>query len=162
MNATIIKYIVIHCTAGHGDLNSIKNFWFNVRKWAVGGYHRFIDYDGKITDLYPFNTVVNGVKGFNQESIHISYRGGVSKTNNTVAEDTRTPAQKEALEDCVIEALCWITNNGGNVSKVKILGHRDLSPDRNGNGVVESWERIKECPSFNAISDYKYLQTSKL
>ena len=67
MQAKSIKYIVIHCSAGYGDLNSIKNFWFNVRKWRTGGYHRFVDFDGAITKLYPFDKVVNGVLDHNHE-----------------------------------------------------------------------------------------------
>ena len=31
---------------------------------------------------------------------------------------------------------------------------RDLSPDRNHNGVVDPWERIKECPCFDAMTEY--------
>lgn len=158
MKATDVTYIVIHCSAGNGDLLSIKNFWFNTLKWHVGGYHRFVDFDGTITNLYPFDTVVNGVKGYNNKAIHISYRGGVEPANVKVAKDTRTFQQKDAIIKCIIEAMTWITNNGGNIAKVKIVGHRDLSPDRNGNGIIESWERIKECPSFNAIPEYNYLQ----
>ena len=30
-----------------------------------------------------------------------------------------------------------------------ILGHRDFSPDRNGNGHVEPFEWLKECPGFD-------------
>lgn len=158
MKASAVKYIVIHCSAGYGNLDSIKKFWANVLKWVIGGYHRFIDFDGKITALYPLETVVNGVKGYNDKAIHICYRGGIKKDNYKISEDTRTPEQKEALITCIINALVWITDNGGDVSKVKIVGHRDLSPDKNGNGIIESWERIKECPSFNAIKEYQYLQ----
>jgi N-acetylmuramoyl-L-alanine amidase len=158
MTAKDIKYIVIHCSAGHGDLASIKAFWLNVLKWATGGYHRFVDFDGTITALYPFTKVVNGVKNYNQNAIHISYRGGVDKLNVKVSKDTRTIQQKASIITCIVEALVWINNNGGNVDQVKILGHRDLSPDKNGNGIIESWERIKECPSFNAIKEYQYLQ----
>lgn len=31
---------------------------------------------------------------------------------------------------------------------VKIIGHRDLSPDLNGNGIIEPFEFMKACPSF--------------
>jgi N-acetylmuramoyl-L-alanine amidase len=37
--------------------------------------------------------VSNGVKGFNSETINISYMGGVDFKNN--AKDTRTPEQKQ-------------------------------------------------------------------
>jgi N-acetylmuramoyl-L-alanine amidase len=30
----------------------------------------------------------------------------------------------------------------------RVCGHRDLSPDLNGNGKVDPWERLKECPCY--------------
>jgi N-acetylmuramoyl-L-alanine amidase len=32
--------------------------------------------------------------------------------------------------------------------EAKVVGHRDLSPDVNGNGEVEPMEWTKECPCF--------------
>jgi len=161
MKAKEIKYIVIHTSAGYGNVESIKKFWKETLKWKVGGYHRIIDLEGNIHNLYPFDVSLNGVKGYNSQCLHISYIGGVSKTNVNKAEDTRTQKQKEAIIECIVEAQIWIVHNGGNINTVKILGHRDFSPDKNGNGIIESWERIKECPSFDAISEYAYLQSKR-
>ncbi|MZZ85577.1 N-acetylmuramoyl-L-alanine amidase, partial [Escherichia coli] len=36
-------------------------------------------------------------------------------------------------------------------------GHRDPSEDLNGDGTISPDEWIKQCPSFNAISEYKEL-----
>ena len=36
-----------------------------------------------------------------------------------------------------------------------IQGHRDFSPDRNGNGKIEKNEWIKKCPGFDAKTEYK-------
>jgi N-acetylmuramoyl-L-alanine amidase len=167
MNRTgkTITHIAIHCTAGHGDLASIRKFWRSLG-WKTDGYHLYVDYDGTITQLVPFNLASNGVKGFNEKIINITYRGGVEKTNVNKASDTRTPQQKEALVRAIKRALQWVEQNGGDVGKVKIQGHRDFSPDKNGNGVIDSWERIKECPSFDAIPEYKnvipeYLKTTR-
>lgn len=157
MKANQIKRIVVHCTAGFGDIEAIKNYWFKVLKWRTGGYHIVVDLHGVPKVLYPFSKVVNGVKGFNGSSIHISYIGGVDSNNYKVAKDTRTVQQKHALELIINQALDWIDNNGGDATKVEIVGHRDLSPDTNRNGKVDSWERIKECPSFDAIPEYKKL-----
>jgi N-acetylmuramoyl-L-alanine amidase len=41
--------------------------------------------------------------------------------------------------------------------KAVILGHRDTSPDLNGNGIVEPCEWLKECPSFDAAKEYARL-----
>ena len=38
-----------------------------------------------------------------------------------------------------------------------IRGHRDFSPDLNGNGTIEPNEWIKDCPSFDAREEYKNL-----
>lgn len=141
--------IVIHCTAGHGDLASIQRFWKS-KGWKSPGYHYYIDYDGKVTQLAPLSEVTNGVLGHNAETVHIAYRGGVDKTNVKKAMDTRTPEQKEAI-------ICTIHQIRMELKKPKmpVKGHRDFSPDKNGNGVIESWERIKECPSFDAMPEYR-------
>ena len=34
--------------------------------------------------------------------------------------------------------------------KATVLGHRDLSPDRDGDGIVEPHEWRKACPCFDA------------
>lgn len=151
-----IDLIFIHCQAGHGDLESMERFWYRTRGWKHPGYHRWIDYDGTIHNLLNFASVSNGVKGFNQESINICYRGGVKKDNVHVVEDTRTPEQKEAILTCIEEALLWCKEHQ-DVDGIRIMGHRDASPDQNGNGKIESWERIKECPSFPALEEYKWI-----
>jgi N-acetylmuramoyl-L-alanine amidase len=99
--------------------------------------------------------VTNGVRGFNVESIHISYVGGVDPNDHTKALDTRTEAQKSSIERCIVEAINWLREQGRDVSKdLMVLGHREFSADQNRNGVIEAWERIKECPSFDAMFEY--------
>jgi N-acetylmuramoyl-L-alanine amidase len=151
-----IKHIVIHCSAGFGNRQSIERFWKESLGWKSPGYHLLIDLDGTIHELQPFNLPTNGVKGFNATSIHICYIGGVLRENVKVAADTRTDAQEKALIYCIHLAQRWIELYQP-LAGVKILGHRDFSPDKNGNGVVDSWERIKECPSFDAIIEYNHL-----
>ena len=152
-----ITRIFIHCTAGYGNVESIKRFWKETLKWKSVGYHRIIDLEGNTYNLSPFEEVTNGVKNYNSNSIHISYIGGVSKQDNRTAQDTRTDKQKEAIICEIKNALEYLKSKGQDVSKIKILGHRDISPDKNLNGRVDSWERIKECPSFDAIPEYKNL-----
>ncbi len=114
-----------------------------------------IDVDGTVHKLLDFSKTSNGVRGHNETTINICYIGGVEKKGNKwIAKDTRTVEQKCALQHCIDEAKDWLKNQG-NTNKIIIQGHRDFSPDLNGNGVIESWERIKECPSFDAKSEYK-------
>lgn len=160
MTHRFIDYIAIHCQAGHGDLESMERFWYRTLGWKHPGYHRWIDYDGTIHKLLNFGSVSNGVLGFNQEIINISYRGGVKKDNVNIAEDTRTLEQKEAILECIEEAFLWLKERQP-IDHIKILGHRDFSKDKNGNDVIESWERIKSCPSFDAIPEYQWLWGSK-
>lgn len=37
--------------------------------------------------------------------------------------------------------------------RARVLGHRDYSPDLNGNGIIEPWEWTKICPGF-AVADW--------
>lgn len=153
-----IKYIVIHCSAGYGDVAAIKRFWKSLG-WKSPGYHYFIYEDGRVEQLAPLGSITNGVKGLNKDAVNIAYQGGVERGNVNKAKDTRTPSQKEALE-CVIANVLEELKRYQSVSDIEIKGHRDFSPDKNGNGVVDSWERIKECPSFDAIPAYKNLVKS--
>ena len=61
--------------------------------------------------------------------------------------DNRTPEQKAALVKLLTELKTEFP-------VAQIVGHRDLSPDLNGNGVIDPWERIKDCPCFDAILEY--------
>lgn len=36
--------------------------------------------------------------------------------------------------------------------KARVVGHRDLSPDRDGDGVVEKHEWLKTCPGFDVAA----------
>jgi N-acetylmuramoyl-L-alanine amidase len=145
-----IKRIFIHCTAGYGGVEAIQRYWKSIG-WKNPGYHRVVAESGEIHALLPFEKVSNGVKYYNSTSIHISYIGGVERDNHKKAKDSRTPEQKKGIYICLEEALDWLFDNGADPCNIQILGHRDISPDKNLNGKVDSWERIKQCPSFDAI-----------
>lgn len=142
-----IEYIAVHCTAGSqnqtvGDLLSE----FRRKGWKNPGYHYIISPDGKITQLLDDSKVSNGVKGFNGITMNVAYIGGIDA--NGKATDNRTDAQKKALR----QLLGMLKKK---YPEAVIQGHRDFSPDVNGNGVVDTWERIKECPCFDAKEEYK-------
>jgi len=162
-----IKYIVIHTTAGFASGMAVDNYFKRPfsqggRGWRVGGYHRIVERNGAIFEAYDFSRITNGVAGFNDECIHISFVGGVnrekSKRGIYVAEDTRTFDQKVGIEKCIIEAIDWLKKNGKDITRdLMIIGHRDFSDDRNSDGIISSNERIKECPCFDAIKEYNGL-----
>lgn len=161
--ATAVKNIVIHCTAGFGNIESIKKFWKDVLKWKSVGYHIIIDLDGNIHQLAPFEETTNGVEGQNSKSLHISYIGGVERGDKDkngqivwIGKDTRTVAQKYAIHKAILMATDWLKENGKDTTKdLTVCGHRDFSKDQDGNGIIASWERHKECPSFDAMREYE-------
>ena len=130
-----IKYIAIHCTGANQDqtVESIKRYWREDKEWKNPGYHRIIDKFGNITKLADFNDVTNGVKGFNQSSIHICYIGGQHL-------DNRTEEQKAKILECIHEALEWVDAP----EDIIIQGHRDF-PNTN-----------KACPQFDC-SEYDWI-----
>lgn len=142
-----IERIFIHCTASHqtASVNEIKAE-FKRKGWENPGYHYLIDAGGTIHQLLDESLVSNGVQGYNSTSINIAYIGGID--TNGVGIDNRTELQKKAI----ISLLKLLRKR---YPDAEILGHRDISPDTNGNGVVDSWERIKECPCFDARTEYK-------
>ena len=129
-----IDYIVIHCTATSATtkVGNILKYWKNRLGWKNPGYHFIIEADGFIHQLQPIDKPSNGVSGYNANSIHISYVGGIDQKGN--AHDTRTPMQKNAMEG-LIKAL------HGVYGKAKIQGHRDFP------------NVAKSCPSFE-VKDY--------
>lgn len=163
-----VKGIVLHCSAGFGDIESMKKFWFNTLGWKTVGYHIVIDLNGQINQLQPFSATTNGVEGHNSEYIHICYIGGVEKAGVDKkgqviwrGKDTRTEKQILAQHKAITMAMDWLKASGKNVTKdFAIVGHRDFSKDQNGDGIIASWERIKECPSFDAMREFDYY-TSK-
>lgn len=160
IRAKNIKYIVIHCTAGHTTAEKVQDYFLRPkyeggRGWNTGGYHIIIEKDGEIKQMYPFEQITNGVRGFNSECIHISYVGGVFEHKVQVAKDTRTLAQHKAIEKAIVNAIGWLAENGKDITEdLMVLGHRDFSEDQNKNGSIEPYERIKACPSFDAKKQY--------
>ena len=133
-----IKYIAIHCTATQptATVAAIQRHWKDQLGWKSPGYHLLIEANGTIHRLLDFNGVANGVRGYNKESIHISYIGGITKEGSPI--DNRTEAQKESILLCIKEVIEWADNKC-----LIIQGHRDF-PDVN-----------KACPCFDAKAEYR-------
>lgn len=143
-----IERIFVHCTASNQNatVNDIKAE-FKRKGWKNPGYHYLIDKDGVIHQLLDDSKVSNGVKGYNSTSINVAYIGGIDSSGKGV--DNRTEHQKKSLR-----SLLKVLHS--RYPDAQIMGHRDISPDTNGNGIVDPWERIKECPCFNAMDEYKF------
>lgn len=146
-----IKRIFIHCTASYQETYKDENLIreFKRKGWRYPGYHYVIRPDGTIFNMLSEDKVSNGVAGYNSTAINISYVGGITK-NNHRGVDNRTLQQKTAL-------LKLLQDLRVKYPKAYIMGHRDISPDKNGNGKIDTWEYIKTCPCFNAMEEYKDL-----
>ena len=83
-------------------------------------------------------------RGYNAKSLGICYEGGLD--SNGKPADTRTLSQQIALHALVSKLLKEFPGS-------KVVGHRDLSPDKNYNGIVDPWERVKECPCFSVLDE---------
>ena len=151
-----IKLIVIHCSATREN----QDYSFvqlkkdhRLRGFTAAGYHIYIKRDGQVYTGRPLTTVGAHVAGHNKNSIGICYEGGLDINNH--AKDTRTEEQKHEITLQILSVLHKIRKAGGNVLAVRITGHRDLSPDLDGSGVVEPDEWVKMCPCFQAEEEYK-------
>jgi N-acetylmuramoyl-L-alanine amidase len=103
---------------------SIQRYWKQDLKWNNPGYHFIIDDEGYIEQLQPIEKLANGVKGFNSNSIHVAYIGGLN------GKDTRSIRQTLSI----INIVKYLANI---FPEAEILGHKDFP------GVK------KECPAFN-------------
>lgn len=144
-----INEIIVHCSATkEGQDFTVADItkWHKQRGFTTIGYHYVIYRDGSLHEGRNINVSGAHCTGHNTHSIGICYIGGLSA--NGKCKDTRTEKQKKAL-------LNLLTNLRKLYPKAKIIGHRDTSPDKNGNGIIEPKEWVKECPSFDAKTEYK-------
>ena len=81
------------------------------------------------------------------------YEGGLDASGE--AADTRTKAQRKSLRTLLAQLH---SDYPGAI----ILGHRDLSPDINGDGRITPNEWLKQCPCFDALLDYEDQQPEGL
>ena len=151
-----IDAIVIHCSATRAgqDVRAADiDKWHKERGFARIGYNFVIDLDGTIEDGRPLtmdgahcNTAGVSGQSYNKHSIGICYVGGLDKDGNPA--DTRTDAQKQALADLVYKLM------DEHPGIVEVIGHRDASPDKNGDGTISKNEWIKQCPCFDVRSEF--------
>lgn len=143
-----IERIFVHCTAslqeGYTDEKLMAEF--KRKGWKAPGYHYVVRPDGSVFNMYPISKISNGVAGYNATAINVAYVGGIDK-EHPKGIDNRTKEQKESLR-----ALLTVLQ--ADFPDAIILGHRDISPDKDGNGVIDPWEYIKACPCFDALKEY--------
>lgn len=138
-----IDTVVIHCSATReGQVITAADIdrMHRQRGFDRIGYHYFIRLDGTVERGRADDAVGAHVSGHNATSIGICYAGGLDKDGKP--RDTRTQAQKAAMVRVVLGLI-------HKYKGAKVLGHRDLSPDKDGDGKIEPHEWLKACPCFD-------------
>lgn len=151
-----IQFIVIHCSATKPSQNltaeDIRQMHTKPKSeggkgWRDIGYHFVIQRDGTLESGRPMNKVGAHAYGFNKVpdawrpmSWGVCMIGGVDESGKP--EDNFTSEQFQALNNLLPGLMVQ-------APKAAILGHRDLSPDIDGDGVVEPFEWLKSCPCFD-------------
>lgn len=162
MSLPILK-IVIHCSATQNGKQlrnktetaaQVIDRWhqqrgFKRQSWTYRtfnphlqhiGYHYVIDTDGTVETGRKVGETGAHVKGHNHNSIGICLVGGVAIDGKNYGR--YTAKQWQALHRLLRELESQHPS-------AKICGHRDLSPDLNGDGTITPNEWLKDCPCFD-------------
>ena len=147
-----IRRIVIHCSGSangkpvtpaeldrwhqlRGFKRNPAHIGFNAPMLKHIGYHYVVETNGVVTACRGEREVGAHVQGSNADSLGVC----------VVGTDAFTAAQWKALRGLV----------GGLQSRLtgaSVCGHRDLSPDLDGDGIVERHEWLKTCPGFDVAA----------
>ena len=141
-----IDLIVVHCSATRADRDFTENdleVCHRHRGFNGAGYHFYIRKNGDIKNTRPLEKPGAHALGYNAHSIGICYEGGLDVRYRPA--DTRTEWQKHSLRVLIRTLLM-------DYPGCRVCGHRDLSPDRNGDGRISPEEWVKECPCFEVTS----------
>lgn len=146
-----IRYIVVHCSATKSNQlypPIMMERDHRRRGFKSAGYHYYVRRTGRIIGMRSITTPGAHTLGYNRCSLGICYEGGLDEYGQPT--DTRTPEQRSAMLRLLRRLLLYAPH-------ARIVGHRDLSPDLDGDGIIEPEEWIKQCPSFDAIQEYQGL-----
>lgn len=146
-----VRYIVVHCSATKPsqdiDVHTIDQ-WHRARGWSGVGYHGVITRDGVFQQgrWMARDAVSVGAHayGYNRVSVGVCLIGGLLEDGSAGEGFPKVfrPAQGQTLLGVLAQ---W----RGQFPNAEVLGHRDLSPDIDGDGVIERWEWTKACPCFD-------------
>lgn len=143
MTSRKINELVVHASATPPSMD-IGAEWIDrvhrKRGFLKIGYHFVIRRDGTEEVGRPIEQPGAHVRGHNYDSIGICMIGGVDA--DMVAEDNFTLSQYATLRDLLESIRVYYP-------EADISGHRDFSPDLDGNGKITSNEWFKMCPCFD-------------
>lgn len=142
---------MIHCSATRADRDFTEDdleVCHRRRGFNGTGYHFYIRKNGDIKTTREIERIGAHAKGHNQNSIGICYEGGLDCHGHPA--DTRTEWQVHSMHVLILTLL-------RDYPGCRVCGHRDLSPDLNGNGEIEPEEWIKACAVFRGESRVGWL-----
>ena len=138
-----ITHITQHCTATPEglDLSAAQISAMDTKIFGQVSYHYVVLLDGTLVQTLDtrFKGAHTGKR--NTGNVGISYVGGIDRVTKQ-AKDTRTPAQKVTIAKFYRDMLA--AHPG-----IIIQGHRDWSPDLDGDGKIEPNEWLKQCPCYD-------------
>jgi hypothetical protein len=143
-----INLIIVHCSAtgpdtdiGAGEIDS----WHKDRGWSGIGYHNVIRLNGTLEHGRSLSQPGAHAYGYNKNSIGVCLIGGISHAGKP--ENTFTNLQFDTLRGYIDTMLSLFP-------EAEVVGHRDLSPDVDGDGIIEKHEWLKQCPCFDVKKWY--------
>ncbi|KQT02805.1 hypothetical protein ASG42_25245 [Rhizobium sp. Leaf391] len=111
--------------------------------WSDIGYNEIINPDGRPEMGRGKMAIGAYVAGFNSIAYGLSMVGGINAAGrpdfNTI-KDAQLAMLEKRMHELTVD-----------FPEIEWCGHRDLSPDKNGNGVIEPFEHMKACPTFDVI-----------
>lgn len=140
---TAIRFLTIHCSAHPAgrDVTVAQMNAIAMQRFRQRSYHWIVTLDGVAHRNMEDHQRGAHVGGHNTGNIGVCIVGGLAADGKT-CENTMNPAQEAALRRIVADYQMRVPG-------IIIRGHRDWSPDRNGNGKVDRHEWLKCCPSFD-------------
>ena len=142
-NRAKTEYIVWHCSATPPsmDIGSAQiDVMHKAKGWDGIGYALVVRRDGRLETGEALGKRGAHVKGLNSVSVGICMIGGVDEDGKSV--NNYTPEQWQAAKHA-FEFLTLLYPDAVHV------GHRDLSPDSDGDGRVQKHEFLKDCPCYS-------------
>lgn len=140
------ELLVVHCSATRPTQDvGVREItqWHRQRGFDTVGYHYVIRRNGEVESGRPEHAIGAHVKGHNAKSIGVCLIGGIDAAGKPA--NNFTSAQFDSLRELLQQLR-------QRYPEARILGHRDLSPDRNGDGIIQPTEFIKACPSFDVAT----------
>jgi len=141
------KFCVWHCSATEHDTDigadEIREWHTRAKPdgngWQDIGYNAVIRLDGEIEFGRHFDEIGAHAFGYNAQSIGICLVGGLL---GGLPYCTFSAFQNQAA--LALRHMVSLAYPG-----IRHVGHRDLSPDLDGDGIVERHEWMKDCPCFD-------------